>query len=167
MTRHRARSFDTFVGDGSRTNRITDEVSTELIRGIILGETAVELALLRGHSYGIHPSRLQEVFMSKQFLAGALVLALATGITTSAMASDQGGRSRAKMHTKRHAGARGINSAQFGVWDGRRFVGGGGGYPYGDGFDVRPGAGSPYCWPYDYSYPSGYPYCGASYIVSW
>jgi hypothetical protein len=114
----------------------------------------------------IDPSRLQEFLMRKQFLAGVLALALATGMTTSAMASDQGGRSQAKMHAKRHAGARGISSAQTGVWYGRR-VGGGAGYPYGDDFDVRLGAASPYCWPYDYSYPSGYPYCGASYIVSW
>jgi hypothetical protein len=115
----------------------------------------------------IDPSRLQELLMRKQFLAGALALAFATGITTSAMASDQGGRSHAKMHAKRHAIARGINSGQLGLWDGRRVGDGGGGYPYGDDFGVRPGAASPYCWPYDYSYPSGYPYCGASYIVSW
>jgi hypothetical protein len=114
----------------------------------------------------IHPTELQEVLMRKQFLAGALGLAVATGTTTGALASDQGGRNHAKMHTKRVPGVRGIDNVRHGVLGGQRLVVDGV-YPYyRDGF-VAPGAADPYCWPYDYSYPSGYSYCGASYIVSW
>jgi nucleoside-specific outer membrane channel protein Tsx len=69
--------------------------------------------------------------MRKQILAGAVVLALAATVTTSAMASDhKDGRSgvghvhsgamhsfRAK-HGSRFAGVRGFESARHGAWDG-------------------------------------------------
>jgi hypothetical protein len=113
----------------------------------------------------IDSTELQEVSMKKQFFAVALGLALATGITTDAPASDQGG-SHTRMHAKRVPGVRGIDNARRGVLGPQGLVVEGV-YPYyADGF-VRPGAADPYCWPYDYTYPTGYSYCGASYIVSW
>ncbi|HLX17034.1 MAG TPA: hypothetical protein VKS24_17750 [Bradyrhizobium sp.] len=61
--------------------------------------------------------------MRKQLLAGTAVVALATGMTTSAMAFDPGG-------------AGGVHRGGFGHgrhhgWSGRRIVGGNGGWDYG------------------------------------
>lgn len=86
--------------------------------------------------------------MRKQILAGVMALALATGMTTSAMAFDHGGGSFhgggfhgggfrggaihsgvGGFHTNRFAGIRSFGGGWHpGGWRGRRFVGGGWGY---------------------------------------
>jgi len=82
--------------------------------------------------------------MRKQLLAGAMVVALATGMTTSAMAFDRGGAggfhgggfggyhggSFAARNGSRFAGVRGFSGYRHG-WSGRRFVGDHGGRDYG------------------------------------
>ncbi len=70
--------------------------------------------------------------MRKQILAGAMVLALAAGVTTSAMASDHNGdrsgshaarvhaggmHSFGGRHGHRYAGVRGFESARHGGWE--------------------------------------------------
>jgi hypothetical protein len=95
--------------------------------------------------------------MKRQILAGAMVLALATGMTTSAMAFGHGGGGHVGgfgghaggfgahvggmggMHSfggSRFAEVRGYGAWGHGGWGGRRFVGGygygGSGYPYYD-----------------------------------
>lgn len=91
--------------------------------------------------------------MKRQILAGAMALALATGMTSSAMAFGHGGHAggfgghigmggvhagMGAMHggfaANRMAGVRGYSAMRHGGWGGRRFVGGygygGWGYPY-------------------------------------
>jgi hypothetical protein len=89
--------------------------------------------------------RVQEVLMRKQLLAGAMVVALATGMTTSAMAFDRGGAGgfhdggfhrggfhRGGFHGHgRHAGIRGFGHGRHPGWSGPRVVGGHGGWDYG------------------------------------
>jgi hypothetical protein len=105
--------------------------------------------------------RVEEVLMRKQLLAGAMAVALATGMTTSAMAFGRGGGgfhgggggfhggmggfhgggfrgSFGAMHGGNFAGMRGFSGRGFhGGWGGRRFVGGygHGGYGYGPYYD--------------------------------
>jgi len=75
--------------------------------------------------------RVQEVLMTKQLLAGAMAVALAAGMTTSAMAFDRGGDgSVAARNGSRFAGVRGFSGYRHG-WSGRRFVGDHGGRDYG------------------------------------
>jgi hypothetical protein len=83
--------------------------------------------------------RVQEVLMRKQLLAAAMAVALATGMTTSAMAFDRGGAGGfggyhdggfAATHGSRFAGVRGFSGYRHG-WGGQRFVGGHGGVGYG------------------------------------
>jgi hypothetical protein len=96
--------------------------------------------------------------MKRQIFAGALALALATGMTTSAMAFGHGGGHGFAGHVggmhagigafhggsfaaNRMTGVRGYSAMRHGGWGGRRFVGGYGGYGYG-GWD----------YPYDNAY---------------
>ena len=58
--------------------------------------------------------------MSQQLFAYATVLALAAGMTTSAIALDYDGG----VHSGRFEGVRGFNGWRHGDWDGRRFRGG-------------------------------------------
>ena len=55
--------------------------------------------------------------MKRQILAGAMALALATGMTTSAMAFDSG------FHSGRFEGIRGFGGWRHGEWGSRRFAG--------------------------------------------
>jgi hypothetical protein len=84
--------------------------------------------------------RVQEVLMRKQLLAGAMVVALATGMTTSATAFDRGraggihdgGFHRGGYHGHgRYAGIRGVGHGRHHGWSGPRLVGGHGGWDYG------------------------------------
>ncbi|MGZ5873390.1 MAG: hypothetical protein ACXWKP_14915 [Bradyrhizobium sp.] len=69
--------------------------------------------------------------MRKQLLAGAMAVALAAGMTTSAMAFDRGGDgSFAARNGSRFAGIRGFSGYRHG-WSGHRFVGGHDGWSYG------------------------------------
>ena len=70
--------------------------------------------------------------MRKQILAGAMVLALATGVTTSAIAFERG--AAAGFHEGFHRGGLHGHGAHHG-WNGRRFVGGHGGRGYGPRYD--------------------------------
>lgn len=117
--------------------------------------------------------------MRQQLLAGAMAVALATGLTTGAMASGHGDRSG--FHGGRgfhdggfHAGHGGLRGTYAGIrggpgqgWNGRRVVGGyGGGYyegiaPFGHAVGFGPGYGT--CSPDDY----GYGYCGSTFTVGW
>ena len=86
--------------------------------------------------------------MRKQLLAGAMVVGLATGMTTSAMAFDRGGAggyhgggfggyhggSFAARNGSRFAGVRGFSGYRHG-WSGRRFDGGHAGWGYGPSYD--------------------------------
>ena len=119
--------------------------------------------------------------MRKQILAGAMALALATGMTTSAMAFGHGGASfhggrfqsgaihGGGFHTNRFDGIRSFGGARGGYVRGHS---GGGRYGYGRGYPddayaadvglVGLGLGlaeaaTGYCGPYDYSYGA----CGA------
>jgi hypothetical protein len=56
--------------------------------------------------------------MRKQIFAGAMALALATGMTTSAMAFDHDGG----FHRGRFEGVRGFSGWRHGEWGSRRFV---------------------------------------------
>lgn len=58
--------------------------------------------------------------MKQQLLAGAMALALATGMTTSAMAFDHD----SGLHSRRFEGVRGFGSWRHGEWGSRRLVGG-------------------------------------------
>jgi hypothetical protein len=84
--------------------------------------------------------RVQEVLMRKQLLAGAMAVALAAGMTTSAMAFDRGdaggyhGSSFVARNGSRFAGVRGFSGYRHG-WSGQRFVGGHGGWGYGPSYD--------------------------------
>lgn len=122
--------------------------------------------------------------MRQKILAGATVLALATGMTSSAMAFGRGGHAGSfgghvgmggvhagAIHSgfaaNRMAGVRGYSAMRHGGWGGRRFIGGygGWGYPY-DAYAADVGvvglglglaeAATGYCGPYDYNYG----YCG-------
>lgn len=119
--------------------------------------------------------------MRQQLLAGAVAVALATGLTTSAMASGHG--DRGGFHGGPgfhgggfHAGHRGFRGTYAGIrggglrqsWSGRRFVGGyRGGYyegiaPFGHAVGFGPGYGT--CSPDDY----GSGYCGSTFsVVGW
>ena len=57
--------------------------------------------------------------MKRQLIAGVMALALAAGMTTSAMAFDHGG-----FHSGRFEGVRGFSGWRHGDWGSRRFVGG-------------------------------------------
>lgn len=61
--------------------------------------------------------------MKRLILAGAMALALATGITTSAMAFDSDGV-HSRFHTSRFEGIRGYGSWRHGDWGSQRFVSG-------------------------------------------
>jgi hypothetical protein len=87
--------------------------------------------------------RVQEVLMRKQLLAGAMAVALATGMTSSAKAFDRGGAggfggyhggSFAATNGSRFAGVRGITGWRHGGWGSRRFVGGHGAMGYGPSY---------------------------------
>ncbi|MGB6236915.1 MAG: hypothetical protein WBG16_06150 [Bradyrhizobium sp.] len=69
--------------------------------------------------------------MRQQIIAGAMALALATGMTTSAMAFDQD----SGFHSRRFEGVRGFSGWRHGEWGSRRFVGG-----YGPRYDGDYGA---------------------------
>ena len=75
--------------------------------------------------------------MKKQILAGTTALALAMGMTTSAMAFDQGGRgfhagrSHGGFGSSRFSGVRGLSGWRHGDWGSRQFDGGYGGRGYG------------------------------------
>lgn len=133
--------------------------------------------------------------MRKQLLAGAMAVALATGMTTSAMAFDRGGGgfhgggfhsgfagsrgSFAAMHGGNFAGVRGFSGYRHGAWGSRRFVGGGyGGYGYGPYYDdvgVDVGLGllglgvglATAGYGYCSPYVYDYGYCGSGFIVGW
>jgi hypothetical protein len=86
--------------------------------------------------------RVQEALMRKQLLAGAMAVALATGMTTSAMAFDRGGAggfggyhdgSFAATHGSRFAGVRGFSGYRHGS-GGQRFVGSHSGLGYGPSY---------------------------------
>jgi hypothetical protein len=102
----------------------------------------------------LEDDRVQEVLMRKQLLVGTVVAALATGITTSAMAFDRGGAGdfhRGGHHSHGHdlhagyGGFRnyaGIRRGGFGHgwnhgWSDRRVVGGHGGWGHGPSYDGR------------------------------
>ena len=112
--------------------------------------------------------------MRQQILAGAIALAVATGMSTSAMAFGHGGHAGSHVgmgavHSgfaaNRMAGVRGYTAMRNGGWHGRRFVGGfgygGWGYPY-DAYAADVGivglglglaeAATGYCGPYNYNY---------------
>ena len=115
--------------------------------------------------------------MRQQLLAGAVAVALATGLTTSAMASGHG--DRGGFHGGHgfhgggfHAGHRGFRGTYAGIrggglrqgWSGRRFVGGyyEGIAPFGHAVGFGPGYGT--CSPDDY----GSGYCGSTFsVVGW
>jgi hypothetical protein len=101
--------------------------------------------------------RVQEVLMRKKLLVGTVVAALATGMTTSAMAFDRGGADgfhragfhRGSLHRHSHdlhAGYSGFRGTHAGIrrgsfghgwhrgWSDRRVVGGHGGWGYGPGY---------------------------------
>ena len=59
--------------------------------------------------------------MKKQLFAGAMALAFAAGMTSSAMAFDHGDRG---LHSERFEGVRGYSGWRHGEWGSRRFVGG-------------------------------------------
>jgi hypothetical protein len=61
--------------------------------------------------------------MRKGIVAGAIALALATGMTSSAMAFDHDGF-HSRFHSNRFEGIRGYGSWRNGDWGSRRFVGG-------------------------------------------
>jgi hypothetical protein len=116
---------------------------------IILPFRRAFLATIRARLPLVHQpiwvnDRAQEVLMRKQFLAGAMALALATGMTTSAIAFDRGGAGglqeggfhRGGYHGSRFAGVRGFSGYRHGR-SGRRFVGGHGGWDYGPSYDGR------------------------------
>jgi len=75
--------------------------------------------------------------MKKQILAGTTALALAMGMTTSAMAFDQGGRgfhagrSHGGFGSSRFSGVRGLSGWRHGDWGSRQFDGDYGGRGYG------------------------------------
>jgi hypothetical protein len=76
--------------------------------------------------------------MRKQFLAGTTALALAIGMTTSAMAFEDGGGlhagiggSHSGFHSRRFEGVRGFSGWRRGDWGSRQFDGGYGGRGYG------------------------------------
>lgn len=116
--------------------------------------------------------------MRRQFLASAMAVVLATGLTTSAMASGHGDRGgfhgsrgfhRGGFHAA-HGGFRGtyagIHGGRLGQGSsGRRLVGGhGGSYyegvaPFGHAVGFGPGYGT--CSPHDYAY------CGSTFSVGW
>ena len=95
--------------------------------------------------------------MRKQLLAGAMAVALAAGMTTSAMAFDRGGaggfhdgsfhRGGFHGHSRVHIGYSGFRGTNAGLrrvgfgdgryhgWSDRRFVGGHGGWGYGPSYD--------------------------------
>ena len=56
--------------------------------------------------------------MKKQLVAGAMALALGMGITTGAMAFNQGDRG---LHSERFEGVRGFGGWHDGEWGGRRY----------------------------------------------
>ena len=110
--------------------------------------------------------------MRQQLLAGAMAVALATGLTTGAMASGHG--DRGDFHGGRgfhgggfHAGHSGFHGTYAGIRGGRRFVGGyrGAHYegiaPFGHAVGFGPGYGT--CSPDQY----GYGYCGSTFTVGW
>jgi hypothetical protein len=117
-----------------------------LFRRAFLATTRARLPLVR-QSILVN-DRVQEVLMRKQLLAGAMVVALATGMTTSAMAFDRGGAggfhgggfggyhggSFAARNGSRFAGVRGFSGYRHG-WSGQRFIGGHGGWGYGPSYD--------------------------------
>ena len=78
--------------------------------------------------------------MRKQLLAGVMAMALATAMTTGALAFDRGGAGgfhdggfhRGGFHGHgRYAGIRGFGHGWHHDWGGRRFGGGHGGWDYG------------------------------------
>jgi hypothetical protein len=96
---------------------------------------------------------VQEVLMRKQLIVGTVIAALATGMTTSAMAFDRGfhnsGLHRGGLHGHshdRHAGYSGFRGTYDGIrrgsfghgwhhgWSNRRVVGGHGGWGYSPGY---------------------------------
>ncbi len=118
--------------------------------------------------------------MRQQLLAGAMAVALATGLTASAMASGHGDRGgfhgdrgfRAGRFHVGHGGSRGTYAGVRGGglgqgWSGQRFIGGYGGAhyegiaPFGHPVGFGPGYGT--CPPDDY----GYRYCGSTFTVGW
>jgi hypothetical protein len=115
--------------------------------------------------------------MRKQLLAGVMALALATGMTTSAMAFHGAGSGvHGAMRGGTFAGVRGFSSFRHGALGPRRFAGGRsyggrgyGPYAYDDSFALGPlalGAGlanGNYCSPYEYD-PS---FCGSSYTIGY
>jgi hypothetical protein len=116
--------------------------------------------------------RVKEALMRQQLLASAMAVALATGLTTSAMASGHG--DRGGFHGGRgfhgggfHAGHSGFHGTHAGIRGGRRFVDGyrGAHYegiaPFGHAVGFGPGYGT--CSPDQY----GYGYCGSTFTVGW
>ena len=118
--------------------------------------------------------------MKKELLAVAMVVALATGMTTSAMASGHGGRFHGS--DVFHGGPGGFRSGHAAMHGGaftgpgrhgRRFAGGYGGWgydPYYDGYYGGlglPGLGVGLAGGYDYCSPNGYRNCGPSFVVGW
>ena len=71
--------------------------------------------------------------MRKRLLAGAMAVALATGMTNSAMAFDRGDAGRFHDGGFHRAGFHG--HGQHHGWSGRRFVGGQGGWSYDPGYN--------------------------------
>jgi hypothetical protein len=80
----------------------------------------------------VDPPPTQEIQMKKQLFAGAMALAFAAGMTSSAMAFDHGDRG---LHSERFEGVRGYSGWRHGEWGSRRFVGG-----YGPRYDGDYGA---------------------------
>jgi hypothetical protein len=100
---------------------------------------------------------VKEILMRKQLLAGAMAVALATGMTTSAMAfgHGSGGRGGGGFHSGGYgglhsggfrssygamrggnfAGVRGFSGYRHGAWGGRRFINGNGYGGYGPYYD--------------------------------
>jgi hypothetical protein len=63
--------------------------------------------------------------MRRQLLGSVMAIALAAGMTTSAMAFDQGGDGYGSgFHSGRFEGVRGFDGWRYGGWGGRRSVGG-------------------------------------------